>query len=295
MDIDYIAGADCPRIKKFISEIVPPDVEATLYEMVGYLCTADITAQKAFLLVGDGANGKTTFLNTITAMLGSRNVCPIPLQKLTNDRFAKAGLYGKLANIAGDISSERLTEASEFKALVGGDIQLGEHKYGHPFPFRPFARHLFSINQMFESSDTGYAFLRRWVVIPFPNKFGVADMDTKLQTPAELSGFFNLALEAWRNAGGQFILGKSVTEAGKEFHQSIDPVVCFSEEKTIQGAAEEYQVEKPRLYQIYRQWCEDNGRKPLSKQKFNQRIAQFASIRMKTGIETWYGIGLVKP
>ena len=245
--------------------------------------------------MGDGANGKTTFLNTITAMLGSRNVCPIPLQKLTNDRFAKAGLYGKLANIAGDISSERLTETSEFKALVGGDIQLGEHKYGHPFPFRPFARHLFSINQMFESSDTGYAFLRRWVVIPFPNKFGVADMDTKLQTPAELSGFFNLALEAWRNAGGQFILGKSVTEAGKEFHQSIDPVVCFSEEKTIQGAAEEYQVEKPRLYQIYRQWCEDNGRKPLSKQKFNQRIAQFASIRMKTGIETWYGIGLVKP
>jgi putative DNA primase/helicase len=179
--------------------------------------------------------------------------------------------------------------------LVGGDIQLGEHKYGHPFPFRPFARHLFSINQMFESSDTGYAFLRRWVVIPFPYKFPVTDMDTKLQTPAELSGFFNLALEAWRNGRGQFTIGDSIAKAGEQFREAIDVVVAFLKEKTVQGAAEEYQVEKPRLYQIYRQWCEDNGRKPLSKQKFNQRVAQFASIRIRTGVEIWFGIRLVKP
>ena len=105
--------------------------------MVGYLCTADNTAQKAFLLVGDGANGKGTFLRLMGETLGKQNISAIPLQKLATDRFAKAGLYGRLANIAGDISSERLAETADFKGIVGGDMQMGEHKYGHPFSFTP--------------------------------------------------------------------------------------------------------------------------------------------------------------
>jgi putative DNA primase/helicase len=296
LNISHDAGADCPRIQSFISQIVPDDAQATIYEMVGYLCTADNTAQKAFLLVGDGANGKGTLLRVITKMLGKQNVSAIQLQKLATDRFAKAGLYGKLANIAGDISSERLTETSEFKGLVGGDMQTGEHKYGHAFAFTPFARHVFSINQMFESSDTGYAFLRRWVVIPFPHTFPVTDMDTKLQAPGEMAGFFNLALDAWRNAGGQFTIGDSITKAGEQFHEAIDPVVSFVKEMTVIGTVEEYQVKKPLLYQTYRQWCEANGRKPLSARKLNERVAQTgAIIKILHGVDTWYGIGLVKP
>jgi putative DNA primase/helicase len=296
LNINHDAGAECPRIQQFISGIVEEDAQVTIYQMVGYLCTADNTAQKAFLLVGGGANGKGTLLRVITKMLGKQNVSAIPLQKLTTDRFAKAGLYGKLANIAGDISSERLTETSEFKGLVGGDMQMGEHKYGHAFAFTPFARHVFSINEIFESSDTGYAFRRRWTVIPFPHTFPVKDMDSRLQTPGEMAGFFNLALDAWRNAGGQFTIGDAITKAGEQFHEAIDPVVSFLKEKTVTGAVEEYHVKKPDLYQAYRQWCEANGRRPLSARKFNERVAQTgAIIKILHGVDTWYGIGLVKP
>lgn len=290
--VTYDPYAISPRISRFIEEIVPDDAQATLYELMGSLFVPTVSVQKAFLFVGEGANGKSTLCDLLIAMLGISNVSALELEDLAtnNDRWAAANLYGKLANIAGDISSERLTKTAKFKKVVDGGLIKAERKYGHPFNYRPYARLVFGINKMFESADTGYAFLRRWIVIRFPYQFPIVDITAELQTPEEMSGFFNLAVTAWREADGTFTTGESILLEPERFQESIDPVVMFINERTISAA--DGRVGKTALYNNYKEWCAENGRHHLSAKRFNDRVHQYKgipSIRSKKSRVSWNG------
>jgi phage/plasmid-associated DNA primase len=52
---------------------------------------------------------------------------------------------------------------------------------------------------------------------------------------------------------------------------------------------------KPRMFPAYRQWCEDNNRRPVSKQKFNRRIEALCPTLLPVtvnGTQCWNGIRL---
>ncbi len=70
--VEYNPNADCPLWKKFIREIM--DYQSELIEFiqtaVGWAITGDTSEQTMFILFGSGANGKSTFLNTIMYLLG---------------------------------------------------------------------------------------------------------------------------------------------------------------------------------------------------------------------------------
>jgi phage/plasmid-associated DNA primase len=55
------------------------------------------------MLLGPDRNGKGTLLRLITALLGKRSISNVNLQELVADKFAKADLYGKMANIGGGV------------------------------------------------------------------------------------------------------------------------------------------------------------------------------------------------
>ena len=69
---DYDPAADCPQWKQFIREIMnyKTDLVNFLQTAAGWALTGNIEEQTMFILYGSGANGKTTFLNTITYLLG---------------------------------------------------------------------------------------------------------------------------------------------------------------------------------------------------------------------------------
>ena len=77
--------------------------------------------------------------------------------------------------------------------------------------FRNKAKMLFSANVLPRSQDDTYAFYVRWILIEFLNRFvlddGTADpdLDSKLQTPEELSGLLNIALEGLKTAQGEWM------------------------------------------------------------------------------------------
>ena len=98
----YDRRAICPQIEKFLGEVLATELLPIVYELVGYLITPDNSLQRAFMFLGRGANGKSTLLNLVVALLGPQNVSAIPLHKLDEDRFASAELYGKLANVFAD-------------------------------------------------------------------------------------------------------------------------------------------------------------------------------------------------
>ena len=75
-----------------------PEVRALLEEMVGYCLYRRNELGKAFILIGDKSNGKSTFLHVVKNMLGDKNIASLDLKEL-GDRFKTAELFGKLANI----------------------------------------------------------------------------------------------------------------------------------------------------------------------------------------------------
>ena len=96
------------------------------------------------VLIGEGANGKSTFTNLIRAFLGEKNCSAIPMQDLATDKFAASRLYGKLANLYPDLPSIGIGDTSKLKALSGSDTIDAQEKFKSLFGFRNTAN-LFSL------------------------------------------------------------------------------------------------------------------------------------------------------
>ena len=100
------------------------------------------------MLYGSGKNGKTTFLNLLVRFLGEDNVVNVSLQDLLYNRFSKAKLYGKLANIYDDIPNTKLTGTGNFKILTGKGRVWADLKFKSGFEFVNYAKLIFSCNEL---------------------------------------------------------------------------------------------------------------------------------------------------
>ncbi len=123
----YDPTAKCPNINKFLVDIEISKQDAkVLLEFAGYSLIPDTKIQKALMLFGDGANGKSIWLKFITNWIGDKNVSGMSLQKLETDKFAVSNLDGKLLNIYPDLKDQAVYYSDMFKTLVGGDRIVGE-------------------------------------------------------------------------------------------------------------------------------------------------------------------------
>ena len=299
---EFHEGAECPLIDKFIGEVFPGDAQLLAYELAGYLLTPDTRHEQAVMLQGAGSNGKSTYLNILTALLGGTdNVSSVTLQALDNNRFSAAGLYGKLANVVADLDAEALRSSANFKAIVSGDLITGERKYGTQFSFRPYARLLFSANEPPPTKDTSHAYFRRWIIVPFEATFeGKAkdkDLAAKLLASGEMSGFLNRALEGLRRlrSQGGFTQAESLKSAAEEFRIAVDSAAAFVSEQCAVGP--DYGIARPQLYLSYKEWCPTVTRAVLSARRFNERVKSLlpdpsSAVVTVNGTEQWRGITL---
>ena len=125
--IDYDPTAECPNIDRLLAQVFPNDALQLAWEVLGDGLTADRSIQKAILLVGEGGNGKDTFLALYSNFVGLGNVSNVSMQDLEENRFAVARLQGKLANVCGDLGANRLPGTAVFKAITGNDRRTAEH------------------------------------------------------------------------------------------------------------------------------------------------------------------------
>lgn len=129
-------------------------------EVIGYLFYRRNELRKSFILVGDKANGKSTYLDMLKTLLGDSNTSALDLAEL-GERFKTAELFGKLANIGDDIGDEFIANPAIFKKLVSGDRVNAERKGQDPFDFSSYAKLLFSANSMPRIRDKTGAVLDR--------------------------------------------------------------------------------------------------------------------------------------
>ena len=115
--VTYDANAKCPNIDKFIREVVKPESIPLLYEIPAWCLVPRSRIQRLLLLLGGGWNGKTTYVEMLTEFIGRENCRAYSMQVLSTNRFAVAGLFGKLANIHDDLPAKALRDTSPLKML----------------------------------------------------------------------------------------------------------------------------------------------------------------------------------
>ena len=260
---EFDPDATAPRFRAFLKEVVPSDTERLkLQEYAGYtLMHWALPYHKALFLVGPTASGKSTFLDTINAMLGEGTVSSLTPQQLTGERFAGAELYGKWANIRNDIPAATVKNTGAFKEIVGGDAIKAERKRKDPFMFEPTAKQLFAANELPATETDDEAFYRRILLCPFPETIPAAErdkhLDQKLQ--AELPGVLNWAIEGLQrlmNNGG-FTGDRSPGRTQDTWQKWSDSVSRFKDAAIDESGDE--QIPKTKLYAAYIEYCRQEG------------------------------------
>ncbi|MCE4024673.1 phage/plasmid primase, P4 family [Microbacterium sp. Au-Mic1] len=269
LPITYRKGADCPNFLKWLDEVVPGDMHALVWEVIGYMLMIGNPLSTAILLLGPGGTGKSTFLRVLEEMLGRENIATESLKSLSENRFAAASLYGKTANILGDLDDSYLKDASLFKAITGGDTLTAERKYRDSFPFRPYAVPVFSANKVWRSSDDSDGYFRRWTVLPFTTKLDRSQRFDEGKLYAETPGIFNRAMDALRDLHerGEFDVRGTAREAREEFEQDSDPMRLWLAQDDLVDADrgnESLRTKRADLFARYKTWCQANDYKHSS-------------------------------
>ena len=254
-----------------------PEVRALLEEMVGYCLYRRNELGKAFILIGDKSNGKSTFLHVVKNILGDNNIASLDLKEL-GDRFKTAELFGKLANIGDDIADEFIANASVFKKLVTGDRVNVERKGQDPFEFNNYAKFLFSANVIPRIKDKTGAVQRRLVIIPFDAKFTPNDPDFRPFIKDELceqeamEHLILLGLAGLQRvlSNVKFTTSTRVQGQLKEYEESNNPIIGFVQEIGLDGIANEPTKD---VYRKYKEYCLANNFQPLSNVEFSRQIA----------------------
>jgi putative DNA primase/helicase len=297
-DLDGAMEEVCPvAVKTFRDWTAKKDDERSrglwrlLLEIIGYTLYPGYPLHKALMLVGDGSNGKSTYLQLIVAILSRENVIGKSLQELCNERFAASELYHKLANTYPDIPKQPLRYTGMFKALTGEDLISADRKFKPSISFVNYAKLLFSANELPEVTDQTYAFWRRWIVVEFPNKFPEdPGFFESTFTEEVLEKIIILSLLAFRRVyhARRFSIGE---EAGADFKEKwlrkVSNVYNYVKTGLEEGwieldkSREEVYTQCETLYESYRDWCDENDLKPEEKATFTKELERYFGIQKK--------------
>ena len=285
LDVEYKSEAVPERFNDFLFDVLRPEDVSIMWELIGYCLYRGYPFQKAALMLGQGSNGKSTLLNAIQEFLGTGqeklvdNVSNAELQTLAKDRFAAAGLEGKLANIAADLSDHELKYTGKFKELTGEDRIRVQRKHQDPFPLVNQATLIFSANEPPSAEDDTYAYERRWLYFDFPHTFGqegekeaVPQAELLEQFRKEHSGILNMAIEAFSRlwARGGFEETVYQREHDDAHERATNPAHTFAKDmiEPKEGAV----LRQQDALTAFEDWCDANGKTFQGEQALKRTI-----------------------
>lgn len=259
-----------------------PTIRALLEEIIGYCFYRRNELGKAFILLGDNSNGKSTYLDVVRYLLGVCNTSSLSLQEL-DSKFKTAQLFNKLANIGDDIPDLWVPDPSTFKKAVTGDRMMGEHKGVNPFEFNPYAKMLLSANEMPRIDDKTGAVKRRLVPVPFKAVFSPSDPDfdphikDKLKCEASMEYLVRLGVEGLQRVltNNRFSTNDDIEKELKSIDELNNPIIGYLDEVGIDAILNQ---STRGVYDHYRSYCVESGMNPVALNSFVRQV----NARLKT-------------
>lgn len=301
--VAFEAGAKCPKFEAFILRIAGGDADLTGYlqRVAGYAMTARVSEQCMFMLYGEGANGKTTFLKVIQSICGEYATTISPellVSKRTEDHpTGLTDLDGTRFVPTVEIDGDKKLAEALLKRLTGGDPIKARRMHENFYEFMPMFKLFLAANHKPEIRGDDHGIWRRIKLIPFivtiPAAEQVDDYDEALfseEGPGILNWMIAGCLEWQRRKGLDD--PKAVTEATAEYQDEMDIIKRFIEERCIEKPDTSCPID--RLFKSFNDWCESSKvRVVMTANKFSRRLGKKGfEVRHENGGNVRVGIDL---
>jgi P4 family phage/plasmid primase-like protien len=284
-------GGDCPQWLKFLGRITNenPELQRFMQRMCGYALTGITRAHALFFLYGTGANGKSTFVNTIADLLGPYHTAA-PAEMLMVAHFERhpcdmAGLRGKRLVTATEVEKGGRWAEAKLKALTGGDRITARFMHQNFFEYTPQFKLVVVGNHRPALRSVDEAIRRRMNLVPFTVTIPEAERDPELgeKLKAESPGILRWAIDgclAWQHGG--LNPPAVVRDATTDYFSEEDALARWIEQRCILGS--QCEATSTALFVSWREWAESAGEYVGSQKNFGQTLETREGItRCRTG------------
>lgn len=241
---------------RFFKGLVPDDDDRRmLFRYFGICFTRDTTAQKFLVFSGVPGSGKSVALNYLSNCIGRTNISNVALADL-NKRFYPSLLFGKLVNVCADLPRTALDAVDELKKITGEDDILCERKGVDAYPFKSYAKLIFSTNQLPPILDEkSNAFFRRLLIVRVQHIPPHIDNLQEGLTES-IPGFIAQCmteLHRYYAEGKPALDSKNSQDAVAQYYRDADSVMAWLDDSgMLQGET----MEKGQdLYSSYQTYC----------------------------------------
>lgn len=264
-------GWENTRLYKFLSDkcFLPEEDIEMIASYMAYSLTMDYGLKTFMVLYGPSNTGKSVLINFMEKLVGKQNTSSLTMQELSM-RFYPSQLYNRLLNSSADDSASALSDIGSLKKITGGDSIMHEKKGKEPFFFKPFAKLVFSFNQLplqlEEKSDAFYKRIRilhMSIPLDIDNEF-VEDLHSEESIQEVLPHLLKrLPIEEIPRSAKSNKLVESL-------RQDSDSIHAFIADRCTTGNGK--WVTKKAFYDSYVKYCMDNGREAHKKHSFMRHV-----------------------
>lgn len=282
--VSYDPEAKCPNWEKCVADWMSgpePEVKTRLVkQFCGYILSPSMLYDRALFMVGDGGNGKSTFIDTVSKVIGPNATSHIDLDGLYG-QFGMAGLVGRRLNIIEEVRGNYY-ESNKLKKLISGETVTIDMKYKDQFTFKPQAKFVFAVNEMPRVDDVSTATERRICAVTFLNNYR-DNPNAKLRASVggladELSGILNWMIEGAIDLKemDNFVVTEEQTRMLDEYRQENSSVEGFISQCLVLEPFGSIKI--PDLYAEYKKWAmSDGGRKTKANITFTKEMRAYGA------------------
>ena len=259
-------------------------------QIIGMAAIGKVYQEHMIIAYGGGANGKSTFWNTIARVLGSYSgklsADALTMSNRRNVSPELAELKGKRLVIASEMAEGMRLNTAVVKQITSTDEIQAEKKYKDPFHFVPSHTLVLYTNHLPKVGANDDGTWRRLVVVPFNAKItarsdikNFADYLYDHAAPAILSWIIEGAYKAIQ-ANFKTTVPSAVSQSVKAYREANDWLGHFLNECCEVG--DKLTEKSGELYSQYRAYCLQNMEYTRSTADFYTALDQAGYFRKKT-------------
>jgi putative DNA primase/helicase len=286
------AGTPHPLWTAFLERVTDRNVELQdfLQRYIGYCCTGFTTEHVFVFAYGTGANGKSTFVNTIAGILGDyatvADMATFIASNAERHPTDLAKLMGARLVVAQETQKGRRWDETKIKALTGGDKITARFMRQDFFDFVPTFKLLICGNHKPRLTSVDEAMRRRLLLVPFTVQIMPAERDKNLaeklkpEWPAILRWCIDGCLE-WQRIG--LAPPTLVREATEAYFADQDTLQQWLDDCTEDGG--EFAFSRTTaLFASWKEWCETRNTKPGSARALSEALADRGFVKKRNSV-----------
>jgi putative DNA primase/helicase len=292
---DFDPDAKCPRFDAFMRNFMCDNERLIkfLWRAMGYSVCGVTDEQKMFILYGDGANGKSTFLNLMLELLGqgpTGYAMAANSENLLSNRGTNRHETWRMSLAAirfaacQEVDEGRALAESLLKELTGSDIITGRKLYQNEWSYKPEFTLWLALNHLPHVRGTDEGIWRRLCVIPCNASFKEKpDRDMPRRLLQEAVGIWaRLAREAREWIKEQLVTPREVIVANTLYRHEQDPLRDFIERWCVVSA--DAVETRSTLWAAYEEYCTE-----YKVRTFHERKRFYAALEKQYGTKKVHG------